>query len=278
MTLLARAKKQEYSDGHSNIKLLSQCCPLVQKLGVELFIYRKLSEKEPDLYFSSNERFDSLPLDSLLPKSQSFWKELKTSTQPKRYYYYMWNHETHLNDDYYKFLHQNGIWHGVNIYRRSAGTVEVFTFARKKNQPVDPNFYLNNLESFLHFLSYFQAKIAGSNYYTSRHKYAFGDTFGKLFINYDDSSCLPMNQNSTENQRIVLTTTLGDVTLSKREGECLRLLSLGKTAKEIGRVIGLSHRTIESYIGNIRQKTGLHTRSDLVEAYQRAMPFTAQLS
>lgn len=278
MSYTANARDHEFSDNQLNSKLLSNCCPLIKKLGVELFIYRKLSEKEPDLYFCSNEKFDSLPLDSLLPKSKTFWAELTSSKLLKRYYYYLWDNDTHLNDEYYAFLNKNDIWHGLNIYRRSSETVEIFTFARKKSQKSDRNFYLNNLEYFLHFLSYFQAKIANSNYYTSRHKYAFGDSFSKLFINYEDSDCVPTNENTVPERRIVLSTVLGDVTLSKREGECLRLLSLGKTAKEIGRSIGLSHRTIESYIGNIRQKTGLHSRSDLVEAFQRAMPFSGQLA
>ncbi|USO01441.1 MAG: helix-turn-helix transcriptional regulator [Alphaproteobacteria bacterium] len=256
---------------HYNTKLKDQCAPLIQKMGVDLFMYRKLSQNESDLYFCSNELFDSLPLDSHLPNSETFWRELSHSSLLNRYYYYLWDTDAHLSDAYYNYFYTKGIWNGLNIYRRNMRGVEMFTFGMKSSANIDPNFYLNNLGHFLHFLSYFQAKISRSNHYTSRHKCAFGDLFQKIFLNYDKTTCVPSNQNMGE-LRIVLATVLGDVTLSKRESECLRLLSLGKTAKEIGRTLDLSHRTVESYISNIRQKTALNSRSDLVEAYQRAVP------
>lgn len=52
--------------------------------------------------------------------------------------------------------------------------------------------------------------------------------------------------------------------LSCQQNKCLRLLSRGMTYKEIGRALGLSARTVESYIALIRRKTNLHSRSSLV--------------
>jgi DNA-binding NarL/FixJ family response regulator len=57
--------------------------------------------------------------------------------------------------------------------------------------------------------------------------------------------------------------------LSDREFEVLRLLSAGKTVKEIGAELALSVQTISTYRGRILEKLRLHTNADLV-AYARA--------
>lgn len=44
--------------------------------------------------------------------------------------------------------------------------------------------------------------------------------------------------------------------LSFREIEIMQHTSKGSTAKEIARLVGLEHRTIQAYIVNIRRKLG----------------------
>ena len=53
--------------------------------------------------------------------------------------------------------------------------------------------------------------------------------------------------------------------LSKRELECLHLTIKGYTAKRIGRELGISHRTVEEYLLNIRIKTGASSKAELIE-------------
>lgn len=53
--------------------------------------------------------------------------------------------------------------------------------------------------------------------------------------------------------------------LSKRELECLHLTIKGYTAKRIARELGISHRTVEEYLLNIRIKTGASSKSELIE-------------
>lgn len=44
--------------------------------------------------------------------------------------------------------------------------------------------------------------------------------------------------------------------LSFREAEIIKHIASGYTAKEIGKRMGLEHRTIEAYLKNIRKKLG----------------------
>lgn len=58
---------------------------------------------------------------------------------------------------------------------------------------------------------------------------------------------------------------IDNVYLSKRETECLRYVVLGKSAREIGIILQLSKRTVESYLNSIKNKLNLHSKSELIE-------------
>lgn len=56
------------------------------------------------------------------------------------------------------------------------------------------------------------------------------------------------------------------VRLSARELECIFLQIRGKTAKEIAEILGLSKRTIEFYIDNMKSKFGCFNKTELIMA------------
>lgn len=58
---------------------------------------------------------------------------------------------------------------------------------------------------------------------------------------------------------------LNNILLSKREMECLKLTIKGYTAKKIAKFLGISHRTVEEYIVNIRLKVGVNSKAELIE-------------
>lgn len=60
------------------------------------------------------------------------------------------------------------------------------------------------------------------------------------------------------------TTQTLPATLTKRECECLELILKGYTSKQIAQVLGISYRTVEEYIGNIKQKMGVKTKAELL--------------
>ena len=52
---------------------------------------------------------------------------------------------------------------------------------------------------------------------------------------------------------------------SARETEVIRWVIRGKTMREIGLMLELSQRTVESYFNNIKMKVGVNTKSQLIE-------------
>ena len=57
---------------------------------------------------------------------------------------------------------------------------------------------------------------------------------------------------------------LPDVSLSPRQLECLRLAAAGKTSVEIGIILGISHRTVESYFEDCYRRLGVRGRTQAV--------------
>lgn len=53
--------------------------------------------------------------------------------------------------------------------------------------------------------------------------------------------------------------------ISPREVECINHLLRGKTSKQIGKTLLLSHRTVEFYISSLRDKLDCHNKSELIE-------------
>jgi DNA-binding CsgD family transcriptional regulator len=51
----------------------------------------------------------------------------------------------------------------------------------------------------------------------------------------------------------------GRVLLSPREFECLEWAAQGKSAWQIGRILGISHHTVASYLENAKEKLGVRT-------------------
>ncbi len=54
---------------------------------------------------------------------------------------------------------------------------------------------------------------------------------------------------------------------SKRENEILHYTVRGKTAKQIGRIFKISFRTVERHIENIKIRTNIHNKSELIEKF-----------
>ena len=53
--------------------------------------------------------------------------------------------------------------------------------------------------------------------------------------------------------------------LAPREVECIIYILRGKTSKQIARLLELSHRTVEFYVGRLKSKLYCHTKSELIE-------------
>ncbi|MCH9644404.1 MAG: helix-turn-helix transcriptional regulator [Gammaproteobacteria bacterium] len=52
--------------------------------------------------------------------------------------------------------------------------------------------------------------------------------------------------------------------LTHREKQCIKYLLKGFTMKEVGRMMNISHRTVESHIANMKNKLGFSNTKKMV--------------
>jgi DNA-binding CsgD family transcriptional regulator len=86
---------------------------------------------------------------------------------------------------------------------------------------------------------------------------------------FTDSLALIMEMgllSPTKNNHVINTVTDNfNVHFTNRENDVLRLLIRGKTAREIAAVLGLSKRTVEHHLENMRAKLEVNSKSELIE-------------
>lgn len=64
---------------------------------------------------------------------------------------------------------------------------------------------------------------------------------------------------------VLLDSKIEDISLTPRQSECLFFLLRGKTAKEIGKIINLSYKTIEYHIDLLKDKFQCQNKKTLIE-------------
>ncbi|KTC75998.1 response regulator FixJ [Legionella birminghamensis] len=133
---------------------------------------------------------------------------------------------------------------GISIAVKQDDSIEYFCFATNtNNKSIINKFYLGNLDRLHQYGLKFKEQAAGLLEQAGREK---------LIIRTADKS------------KMLSTSSMHQPRFSKRELECAFALLNGMRVKEIARMLGLSVRTIESYIQNMKNKLGCSSQIELV--------------
>lgn len=84
---------------------------------------------------------------------------------------------------------------------------------------------------------------------------------GEVYVSSELAKTLIETAKSTEG----ITSPAEKISLTQREGDILRLVAEGHTAKNIADTLSISPRTVENYKNNLLKKLKLHKTSDLIK-------------
>lgn len=169
-----------------------------------------------------------------------------------------------------KILFENGLWNFLLVYERTEneGTFTFFGTTPENSGVI--NYYLNNSEAFDHFSLYFKEKIFP--FLEMKEDRCIQLSTSAFDALKNEDSVVQNFYKQTEISKYYLGEAFGNLTLSKREAQCLYYLFRGQSAKEIAKNLQLSPRTIESFIETIKRKTGIHNKTKLIEKFFKAIP------
>lgn len=159
-----------------------------------------------------------------------------------------------------KALYEFGLWNFLLIYKKSPAHLDYWFFSGKPNDCKVIDFYLNNLQNLNDFISLFE--ISNQDIFSVANKRNTYSPEGNSGI-FSAQSSIKSLIISTEN--IETNKTFIDVSFSQREQDCLFYISKGRSMKETAAYLGISPRTVETHINNMKKKTGYNSRSKLLD-------------
>lgn len=139
----------------------------------------------------------------------------------------------------------------LSIIKKSKKYYEVWNYASRKNNHEIINFYINHLD----FLDSFSIE--------------FKDKMQHLIKKYEkDRIWRPDNLDDTNKQPLYINKSFtrkpSTQQLSKRQSDCLRLLTKGMSIKQIASELSLSARTVEHYLEAVRMKFKCGSKAELI--------------
>jgi len=261
MVLRNDLNKSAYEYSKSHISQINDILQPLFRINFTTFSYTKIFSNNKYLLLCN--RLDWLRHHHFFINNQDgfFEQENRLATIDK-VNYSMWPNQP--TDQILLDLYDFNIWNGISFTRRKKDYVERICLATNIDNEYIKNLYLNNIVQIKRFISYFRDRSSNLLYnYDYRNLASFKNKIDISSINIADNINLDSYHNKIL-QKYIRCDDGSYILLSKRETECLNYLADGKSVKQIAQLTFLSPKTIDHYIENIKAKTGLRKRSDLI--------------
>lgn len=233
---------------------VNEICNPLRDIGITYFNYLKIYKDGSRELLTNNAYWIDhfyqnalyltagvIDIEHLLPKGYVLWSELD------------------LNDPAYSQGQEAfDIDNGVSFVIRRDDITYLYIFASTKDNVHINNFYIRNLDLFNRFIQYFQdrgsylIKQAEANkIFLPERQIVNSNRFKNIEISSDIRTTF---YKKTEIGKFYLLDVSDDLYLTPKQAEIAVYLVIGATAKQSARHLGISHRTVETYIEEIKQK------------------------
>lgn len=253
---------KEYNE--SIMPRLQELCEPLKIFGISNFTYGKVTKDQRFFRLSTHEKYNELFYKkSLYNQAHAYMDHLQCNTfsEEKKTLFFLWDYTGPLE----RIRMYVDMWNGISFHQTTNDYIESWIFGSSLENVELTNFYLNNLDLLKKFFLYFKGAAKDILDISDKNKtidIAFHEK-NHAFYKADPGKILEFNKKMLIN-KYCLSTGQKKFNLSLREIECLFYKSQGSTAKQIGRECKLSPRTVETYLNNIRIKSGLENINKLI--------------
>lgn len=248
--------------GHHQTKTKKICSPAYSVFGLEYFLYT---------FISTNGQIFSVGTDITLLEfyfERQLYKHDPMLVDPR----YVQNqlsyiHSSMLDSPFRclslpfmrEFNHDN-----ILLYQTKDNFgAHHYVFATNKNKGCIVNYYLNNLERLKVFISYFQTEnkaiIKKGISTTQLNLFTIPNHFLDP-TNFEPNTLFDFSTNG-----LFKTSDNIDISsITPREWDCLKLCIQAKSSKESAKLLGISPRTVEFHLDNLKTKFNCKNKKELI--------------
>jgi DNA-binding CsgD family transcriptional regulator len=187
-----------------------------------------------------------------MDNSPVIFSSFNENNQHTHSYWFLWDEELpHLPVTIAR--EKFSIHHGLTLVRRSKNYYDMIAVGLPNPQRNAGSFYLNKLKGIEQFIQHFDTHHQDLLTVMNNNPIALSEP--KRDVNYKNI-CLSTGRVNVQGKE-------GQSYITSQELACIRLLVQGASHKEIAKALGVSNRTVETYLARIKQRTGLSQRSDI---------------
>lgn len=228
--------------------------PFLDKHKLNYFQFGRVYEDGANSFLVTNTDFIKARVKHRRgPKSHTDTEQLD-----KQSYFFLWNNNLpDIDTDLARELNMDN---GLCFIERFEYYFNVIAFAAPIKEKSIVNFYLNHLSLLKQFIGEFKDKAHQLIHLADEKRIALPDD-----LRDENTQTLLW----PKNRKLQFSHGGISVALSMREWECLKKLAYGSTIKMTALDLGLSPRTVESYLNRVKCKVGLHSKSELLSLFHR---------
>lgn len=242
----------------NRIQINSALKPLVELFGLNYFYYSRVSNSGLYSSFSNNIEWNKYWFD------QGFHLKSFYFLQPQNYQYGLTISLPFFEDQFFHIQSiaqtKFNINYVIEITKKTNSGIESYGFSTDKFNHSTLKQYFTDLPFLKLFFKNFREKNSDIFRQLDENQINIANAIGPKF--FESSSVI----NTFDSYKSLISIGFDIYSdLSKREKQVCKKITKGKSANEIADLFGLSKRTIESYIENIKIKLNCFTKSDLLE-------------
>lgn len=207
------------------------CESHLKQLKLDHFNYIHKDHCGKVTYLCNNVNWIKHYLKKSYPQIGAFEQKVELSQQK----YILWNGLDHKDPILIDSKEILGVEFGITLIKHEQDGFGFYNLGSKSSDSSIINHYVNNLDKYENFILEFQKKAD-----------AIIDSAKKLKLCANPNRQLHAYKNQGYQ--------FGNLYLTTKEVQCIRYLILGKTAEEIGIILNLSKRTVETHTLNIKRK------------------------
>lgn len=239
-------------------------CEPLKQFGIVYFNHARffddnsayiLTNGKDSIYNHVNKQY---PIDKPAPKG----------TFGKKFHYFPFLDSTDINSKHvHAYRNEFNLENPIYFVEKYEGFTDVFVYSAMPDNLAILNFYLNNLEFLEKFKFYFKDKASKLIAKANKTRIILPK---HMWTNYNDSKNLTINNNTKPSQKLTLKHYLlrvgkQEVSITKREFDVIKSLASGCSVKEAATTMGISPRTIETYLNNARYKLNVKKKSEIIK-------------